>query len=133
MVAEIVGVGAIDHVREPQLLPDLLGQRVELALAVKAAVVGVRRVARVVHLLAMDDAMARPERPRDPLRILALALGHRGAPGGHAQRLVAEHVVRDREHERAVQTAAVGDHDRAEPVHRLAELGQLGVPHGPNM
>jgi hypothetical protein len=74
VVTEIVDVRAVDDVRHRQLLHAPRRDRVQLALAVEAAVGGIAGVARVVDLVRLDEFMARADRLGDADRVLALAL-----------------------------------------------------------
>jgi hypothetical protein len=131
IVAEVVEVRPVDDLGEAPL--DLLrgADPVELALAVEAAIGVVLRVVLVLDLVRLDELVARADPLRDRDRLLALERREARAHGRHADALVAEHAVRDVEHERAVDPARVADEDRShaaddvrEPVeHRIARKG----------
>ena len=89
-VGAVVGVEAVED--DAQLeSPGLLDRpAVDLALAEVAAVGGVRRVARVLDLVGVDQEVARAELPRELLRGFTLLGGEAGRDGGQRHGLVAE-------------------------------------------
>ena len=113
VIAEIVEVGAVEHVGEAPLALLLLGDLVELALAVKAPVRGVGHVARALDLVRLDELVPGPDLPGDRDGRLFLEGGEAGRHGRHPDGAGAEDLVRHGEDERAVDAARVANEGRA--------------------
>ena len=126
VVAAIVRVGAVGHVRETALVRKLRQPRVELVLAEVAAVLGIRAVLGAFDLAGEDDFVVQVELARDSERELAVVFRITGALGGHAQDVVAEHVRRGPGQIRTVDAAAEGDDDRAH-VERESTAAQASL------
>ena len=112
MIAEVVEVRAVGDERDRPLSLFARADVVELALAVKAAVRTVALIIGIVDLVRLDELVARAESFRDRDRELLLRGREARADGGHADRALAEDLVRDREHERAVDAARITDEHR---------------------
>ena len=127
VVAEVVEVRAVDDEGEAPLTLLRVADAVELALAVEAAVDVVLRVVLVLDLVRLDELVAGADLLRERDGVLALEVGEARAHGGHADALVAEDAVRDREDERAVDPARVADEDRAHLAEDAREPVEDGV------
>jgi hypothetical protein len=88
---------------------------------VEAAIDVVLGVVLVLDLVRRDELVARADLLGEDDRLFALEVGEARAHRGHADALVAEHAMRDRQHERAVDAAGVADEDRAHPADDLRE------------
>src|SRR4051812_25322043 len=102
IVRELVRVRAAQHVRNTT--STRLGERdvVELRLAVIAAVRGVRDVARVLDLVALDLDVRCTNLRRERLRVGALTGSERSADSGDPEHVRSERVVRRLQEERRV-------------------------------
>ncbi len=109
VVAEVVDVGAVEHVVEPPfaLLRD--GDVVKLALAVKAAVAGVGHVAGSLDLVGLDELVARADLLGDRDGRLFLDRRQAGRHRRHSDGAPAEDLVCDSQDERAVDAPRVAN------------------------
>src|SRR5262249_24505519 len=82
IIAAIVGVAAVDHGGEAALAREGREPRVELVLAVVAAVGRIRAVVGVVELRSPDHFVAQRKRARGADREIAVAIGVTEAVGG---------------------------------------------------
>ena len=92
VVAEIVDDDAGRDERDAARLTLAGGHRVELGLAVKAAIGAVLRVARVVDLVRVDELVASADGAGDGGGLFAFAGGKAGADRGDADGALAEHL-----------------------------------------
>ena len=125
IVAAIVGVVAVDDDRVTDR-GDARQMRVELVLAVVAAVRRIRAILGAIELARADDFVVKTEIARDPDRELAVALRIAGAVGGDGDGALAQGQLRRLGDDRAVDAAAKGDGDLAE----VAQDGQQAVALG---
>jgi hypothetical protein len=130
IVAEIVDDDPRGDEGDAAGFPLALGHRVELGLAVEAAVGAVLRVAGVVDLVRVDELVAGADGAGDGRRLFALAGGQAGAHGGDADGAVAEHLRCDEEQERAVDAAREAHEHRAHVGDHGAEAVELRVDGG---
>src|SRR5262249_4146803 len=129
IIAAIVGVAAVDHGGEAALAREGREPRVELVLAVVAAVGRIRAVVGVVELRGPDHFVAQRNGARGADRESGVAMGIGGAGGGDADGAIAEDARGGDGEKRAVYTAAIGHHDRSEGLEPGLERGGLGRVH----
>jgi hypothetical protein len=130
VIAEVVAIGAVERDGEPPFDPLDLGDVVELALAVKAAVGPVGHVARIGHLVRRDDAVRGPDLASESHGFVELAGRKRRRDGGHTNRSLAELARGDGQHERTINPARIADERRSKCPYSLGKKGDFGVDLG---
>src|SRR5690606_18659034 len=85
VVAAVVGIAAVGDRPDATVARDRREMRIELVLAVIAAVAGVGAVLRARHLVGMDDFVPEAELAGQPEGHLTVALGVAGAVGGDTE------------------------------------------------
>src|SRR5262249_49781330 len=112
VVAAVVGVVAVDDDRAARARQT--GEvRVQLVLAVVAAIRRIGTVLRPLELLRVNDLVAQAEIARDANGELSMAFGITGTIGRDRERAIAERSIGDVGEVGAVDAAAVRDDDRA--------------------
>ena len=124
-VTKVVEVGAVDDVGEAPLDALELGDVVQLALAVKAAIGFVGDVTRTRDLVGVDEAVRGPELLRNAFGVALLAGGQARAHRRHANGALAEFGVGHGQHERAVEPARIADQHGAEIAQVFSESCEL--------
>src|SRR5262249_55400711 len=120
VVAAIVRVVAVDDNRVART-GERRQMRVQLVLAVVAAVRRVGAVLGAIELAGMNDLMAQSEVVRDLHGEASMALRIAGAVGGDGKRAITEGPGRDVGEIGAVDAAAVSDDHRTERRERVAQ------------
>ena len=131
VIAEVVGVGAVEDAIESLPVGNLIQGFVQRCLAVEAAVDGIRAVFGFQNLVGHDDPMAHAPLLRELLGKREVAAFETFRTRRHGERVVAQRLRGDEGDERAVHPAGVGDQDAAKAADVLLQalvlVGQLGV------
>ena len=125
VIAEIVEVGAEQHLAEVERVGARAGDLEQLGLAVVAAVGGVLGEAGALELVRVDELDRRADERGQIARRLPLARGHRDGDGRQRHAALAEHVVRHPQEQRRIDAARKADQRRAVPADQLAEARVL--------
>src|SRR5207302_308498 len=104
-----------------------LGDVVELALAIKAAVGRIGHVARVGHLVRLHDAVRGADLARELHGFVELARRKRWRHGGHTNCAMTELARGDRQDESTVNAARITDERRSHRPYSRRELLELRV------
>ena len=134
MIAQIVHVRAVDHVRLALLSRERAQPREQLFLAEVAAVGRVEGVLRIVQLTGLDDPVGKPEERGEPARLLELGRRIRLGVRGHQHGVVTHRVLGRAGEKRRVDATGERDEDAphfAEDAHQPFVLGfERRVRHG---
>src|SRR5207249_10262582 len=130
VIAAIVRVAAVGDGGKAARAGDRGELRVQLVLAVIAAVRGIRAVLRAIDFRGPDEFVLQVERTRDADRQIAMPLGIARTVGGDAEGARPEDAGRGDGYERAVHAAAVGHDHRPETGEPRVEGGCLACEMG---
>ena len=129
VVAAIIGVAAVGNHGDAALGANAGQRRVQLVLAVVAAVGRIGPVLGAIELRCVNDLVAQAELTRDPQRELTMMIGIAGAVGGDAERGWTEHRGGFPRQIRAVGAAAEGDQQRLGAGEHVSKDARLFALH----
>jgi hypothetical protein len=123
VVAQIVGIYAVDDVGDAALAADFFQARKQFVLAVEAAVGVVLQVIGILEFARLDIFVRDSELPHEGLGIALVRLRDGSRIRGHGQSVAAQHLVRSPRQIGRIRPAGIGHHYPVQPAQHGEQLG----------
>ena len=125
VVATVVGVHAVGDVRKAELSAEILHAFEKFGLAVEAAIGIIALVLGIFEFFGLDDAQGNAVRLCKGLGLLHVAAGETWRVGEDGEHAVAEDAVGYGGQEGRIDSARVGNHQRAERAQAIFKRVQF--------